>query len=168
MIEKTYCLYTLEYFMCLMDGYNPYHIKFNGKPINGVVTSKNMPFVRLESIGGTSGDNNVAVLNINMLDKAALKMYSHNLCMNLGINMNSLQVESCTFVFGVAQGASSINVLAQYKWYPNRKAVSYEYTLYPSCTLIRKGDATIKDKCIESYIKHFMKLMASVDISNMG
>lgn len=168
MIEKTYCLYTLEHFMCLMNGYNPYHIKFNGKPLNGVVNSKNIPPVRLESIVSTSGDSDVAVLNINMLDKAAFKRYSCNLCTNLGVGIDSLQVERCTFVFGVAQGTSSVNILARYQWYPNKKSVSYEYALYPDYALIRKGDAAIKDKCAVSFIKHFMRIMASVNISNLG
>ena len=159
MFKNTYYLSNVICRLCFKDNYQ---IELSGC-LNANIVSGAIPDVACLGYHDTYGAGKPDMF-LNLKGDALVSHFVNSRRRRLGLESSSEFLNMVDLSFGVGQGGNSVAVFANYKWYSDRKTVDYEYKLGDG-TVICKGRASIKDMGVASYIKHFMRTMASVDIS---
>ena len=160
MFDNTYFLSNVIRHICFRDNYQ---IELSGC-LNANIDSVIIPDVACLGYHDTYGGGKPDTF-LNIKDDVLVSNFVDSRRRSLGLDSGTVFLDMADMAFGVGQGCNSAAVFANYKWYTDKKAVDYEYKL-GNGTIIHRGRASIKDKGIASYIKHFMRLMSSIDISS--
>ena len=165
MSENTYYLSNAIRRICFRDNYQ---IELSGY-YNAYIASGIAIDIECRGYHDTYGAGKSDAF-INIAGDVLLGRFVDSRRKSLGLDASTVFLDMADLAFGISQNPFEIGqrgglaVFANYKWYTNRKTVDYEYRL-GNGTIIHRGRASIKDKGIASYIKHFTRTISSIDIS---